>query len=94
MIISVNDGRLLDHKRAIIGNVWKASGHWQHGLQSPEMEVETWNNAARLIAAGTHYAGRPTYLLFSVNSADLKSYILGWYFSADKLFNAYDQKLL
>ena len=92
MIISVNDGRLLDHKRAIIGNVWKASGHWQHGLQSPDLE--TWNNAARHIAVGTHYAGRPTYLLFSVNSADLKSYILGWYFSVDKLFNAYDQKLL
>ena len=77
MIISLNDGRLLDHKRAIIGNVRKAYGHWQHGLQSPDLEVETWNNAARHIAVSTHYAGRPTYLLFSVKSADLKSNILG-----------------
>ena len=77
MIISVNDGRLLDHKRAIIGNVWKTSGHWQHGLQSPDLEVETWNNAARHIAVSTHYAGRPTYLFFSVKSADLKCNILG-----------------
>ena len=77
MIISVNDGRLLDHKRAIIGNVWKTSGHWQQGLQSPDLEVETWNNAARHIAVSTHYAGRPTYLFFSVKPADLKSNILG-----------------
>ena len=77
MIISVNDGRLLDHKRAIIGNVWKTSGHWQHGLQSPDLEVETWNNAARHIAVSTHYAGRPTFLFISVKSADLKSNILG-----------------
>ena len=77
MIISVNDGRLLDHKRAIIGNVWKTSGHWQHGLQSPDLEVETWNNAARHIAVSSHYAGRPTYLFFSVKPADLKSNILG-----------------
>ena len=62
------------------GNYWQCMedlGHWQHDLQSPDLEVETWNNAARHIAVSTHYAGRPTYLFFSVKPADLKSNILG-----------------